>query len=77
MESYKISDALKILNIPRDKMFYWIVRLNLIAPLIQGTGKGSHATRLSIQNIIDLAITKKLIEIGFEINAIEKILNKR
>lgn len=71
--NYRIKDALEILEITRDKLFYWIKFQRLTIPEVQGEGKGTRS-KLSILNIIELSIAKELANIGIELAFVRKIL---
>ena len=73
---YKIKEALEILEVDRNTLFYWIKSKRFTDPVERGRGKGAR-TRLSIFNLIELAIAKKLANLGVELNYIEDILRER
>jgi len=78
-KTYKISDALRFLGMEeegRDRLFYWIKHKRLITPEIQGRGRGARS-KLSMMNIVELAVIKELADIGIELNSIEELLKKR
>ena len=71
--NYRILDALNILEITRDKLFYWIKFQRLTIPEVQGEGKGTRS-KLSILNIIELSIAKELADLGIELVFVRRIL---
>ena len=71
--NYRILDALNILEITRDKLFYWIKFQRLTIPEVRGEGKGTRS-KLSILNIIELSIAKELAGLGIELAFVRRIL---
>lgn len=72
-KNFSIADGMKILDIGRDQLFYWIKTKRLIIPEIEGKGRGARS-KLSIINILELAVIKELSILGIELNCIEEIL---
>ncbi len=73
-KNYSIAEALKILDLGRDQLFYWMKTKRLIKMEVEGKGRGARS-RLSGKNIFELAIIKELSDIGVELNTIDQVLN--
>lgn len=72
---FNLAYAMGILQVDRDKLFYWISRRKLIKPVVQGRGRGGR-TFLSIDNLLDLALIKEFVAWGFDLNAVDNILSQ-
>lgn len=72
MKTFGISDAMRILDIPRDRLFYWLKHWRFTEPEIEGKGRGGR-TRLSFKNIIALGVVKELARLGIDFNAIKEV----
>lgn len=75
--SYKIADALRILDLGeegRDRLFYWIKHKRLKIKLEEeGKGRGKRSS-LSFMNIFELAVIKELANLGIELSFIGDVL---
>lgn len=69
---FTISDVSKITQVPKYKLRYW-EKLNLIKP-IRLDSKHRRYTKLDIENIEKI---KNLINNGFSINGIKKVINSK
>lgn len=73
---FRIADALEILNIDRNRLFYWISSKGFTKPIEQGKRRGAR-TKLSVYNLIELAFAIKLANLGIEYSFIEDILKTK
>lgn len=72
-KTYKIIDAVNLLGVSRDRLFYWIKFQRLTTPEVRGEGRGTRS-RLSILNIVELSIAKELASLGIELTLVRRIL---
>lgn len=70
---YGATEIQKLLNINRNKLFFWTQTKRLVVPMkeVRGSGKGN---KFSFKNLLDLALIKKLDDSGYELNAIQIII---
>lgn len=73
-DHYGARDIERLLGINKCKLFYWIKNKRLLRPEkreVSGTGRGNV---FSFRNLLDLQLINILINYGFELNAIRKII---
>ena len=73
LKQYQAKDIMRILNIDKNKLFYWIKTHNLLTPDIEeANGTGSRAI-FSLGNLLELVIIKELKGLGFDLRTIKRI----
>jgi hypothetical protein len=76
MNDLNVAQSLKVLNLKRDRYFYWTITKELIRPKFRGEGRGGR-TRLSLMNLVELSLIKALVGLGVELNAIKNIIGAK
>lgn len=73
---FEARDIKAILDIDKNKLFYWIKTHRLLKPEIEeASGTGSKA-KFSLKNLLEIAMIKEMINFGFELKAIKEIKEK-
>jgi len=65
--------AIDLLGIKKEQLRHWVHNKRMIDPAVEGKGRGKR-NKLSFTNLLDLALIKKLSDVGIELNHIEEIL---
>lgn len=73
---FEAKDIKKLLDIDKNKLFYWIKTHRLLKPEVEeASGTGTRA-KFSLKNLLELATVKELLNLGFDLNSIKKIKTK-
>jgi hypothetical protein len=75
-KTFSVAEALEILEMDRDRLFYLISRRGLVQPAFRGIGRGGR-TRLSLFNILNLALIRELLSWEISTQAIKQIFSGR
>jgi len=68
-------DVLENLGIDKNKLFYWMHTHGLLTPLQEADGPGSRVV-FSIGNLLTVARIKMLIEMGYSLKGVKKLLGE-
>ncbi|NQT80261.1 MAG: MerR family transcriptional regulator [Candidatus Aminicenantes bacterium] len=71
---YESRHIQKYLGINKDQLYHWIQTRRIIRPAIEGVGRGGRS-KFSFKDLLYLALTRELIEFGFELRTIKTFFN--